>query len=96
MYTVKKVADFPVPSRNVTYQDMPAGDGKIAKFFLQCKGRLAGSGHCDGVDITLLPTKRTNKKIKKQESRSCLMHTITGQLSKSANYEYNCLRMFQF
>ncbi len=48
MYTVKKVIDFPAPSRYVTYQtfpaklfpareclvsDIPAGDGKIANLF---------------------------------------------------------------
>ncbi len=47
MYTVKKVSDFPVPSRDVNNQtlpelftageslvsDIPAGDGKIANLF---------------------------------------------------------------
>jgi hypothetical protein len=37
-YTVKKVSDFLVPSRNVIYQtlsgrEIPAGDGKMADFF---------------------------------------------------------------
>jgi hypothetical protein len=39
----KQVIDFPVPSRDVTYQtltklvsDIPAGDGKIDNLFLQC------------------------------------------------------------
>ncbi len=58
MYTVKKVHEFPVSSRDVTNQtppgqelfsydvifpsqgefgsDIPAGDGKLAIFFLQC------------------------------------------------------------
>ncbi len=48
MYSVRKVIDFPTPSRDVTYQtllaklfpareclvsDIPAGDGKIANLF---------------------------------------------------------------
>jgi hypothetical protein len=53
-YTGKKVINFPVPRGDVTYQtlpgrenfpareslvsDIPAGDGKIANLFLQCKG----------------------------------------------------------
>jgi hypothetical protein len=41
MYTVKRVIDFLVSSRDVTYQSLPgrdilAGDGKIANLFLQC------------------------------------------------------------
>jgi hypothetical protein len=42
-HSKKKVIDFPVPSRDVTYQtltklvsDIPAGDGKIINLFLQC------------------------------------------------------------
>ncbi len=50
-YTVKKLNDFPVPSRDVTNQtgiiklfppreslvsDIPAGDGKMANLFSQC------------------------------------------------------------
>jgi hypothetical protein len=53
LYTVKKVTDFPVFSRDVTYQtppgrelfpareslvsDIPSGDGKTANLFLQCR-----------------------------------------------------------
>ncbi len=41
---VKKVSDIPVPSQDVTYQtstragisDIPARDGIVATFFLQC------------------------------------------------------------
>jgi hypothetical protein len=37
LYTVKKVSDFPVPSRDVSLvSDIPAGDGKTANLFLQC------------------------------------------------------------
>ncbi len=38
-YTVKKVSDFPVPSRDARDNldsDIPAGDGKIANLFLHC------------------------------------------------------------
>ncbi len=40
-YTVKKVSDFPVPSRvfparESLVSDIPAGDRKIANLFLQC------------------------------------------------------------
>jgi hypothetical protein len=39
-YSVKKINDFPVPSRDVINQalvsDIPAGDGKMANLFLQC------------------------------------------------------------
>jgi hypothetical protein len=40
LYTVKKLIDFPVPSRDVTREclvsDIPAGDGKTANLLLQC------------------------------------------------------------
>jgi hypothetical protein len=47
MYTVKKVSDIPVPSRDVTYKlslgrkslvcNIPAGDGNVANvFFIVC------------------------------------------------------------
>ncbi len=54
-YTVKKVSDFPVISRDVIFQtlpgrifpareslvnDIPDGDGKIAKLFLQCTSSI--------------------------------------------------------
>ncbi len=45
-YTVKKISDIPVPSRDVTYKlspgrkslvcNIPAGDGNVANVFLQC------------------------------------------------------------
>jgi hypothetical protein len=41
-YTVKKVSDFPgpkklFPARESLIIDIPAGGGKIANFFLQCR-----------------------------------------------------------
>jgi hypothetical protein len=36
-YTVKKVSDFPVPSRDVTNQTLLPGIIKITNLFLQCR-----------------------------------------------------------
>jgi hypothetical protein len=51
-----------IPRRESLVGDIPVGDGKIANL-LKC--RLAGSGHCDGVDKTLFPTKKEKHKNKK-------------------------------
>jgi hypothetical protein len=37
MYTEKKVSGFPVPARESLVSDIPAGDGRTANLFLQCR-----------------------------------------------------------
>jgi hypothetical protein len=56
-HTVKKVRAFPVPSRDVTYQTLPAGnnsyipagDGKTANFFFCVNLLLADLNNCKAI-----------------------------------------------
>ncbi len=44
VHTVKKVNAIPVPSSDVTYQTIPAGDGKIANLFYSVDFKKAVNG----------------------------------------------------